>query len=218
MSLYGEYANLEILRYYDDGITVEKCGSPAGGFEAFDMIYMGAGTEKASMKALELLMPYKKELKNYVENGGIMLLTGSAGEIFGGKIEDNGKENDGLGVFGYSVRRTDKRILGDAFADDTNGFFGENARTIGFINRCGIYSTAGNLFTVRDGLGSDLGCGEGFAYGNAAVTSLIGPLLVKNPHICRYYLKKLGCDVPSDMTVQQKAYGNAVEAMSADRK
>ena len=57
MSLYGEWANLAILCRHlealDVAVTVEKVtGEDTTDFTRADMIYMGAGTERAQKAAL----------------------------------------------------------------------------------------------------------------------------------------------------------------------
>ena len=62
MNLYGDYANLSILTHYMqlEGCPIDVTSSntpvdPAG----FDLVYIGCGTERSSLRALELLLPFK---------------------------------------------------------------------------------------------------------------------------------------------------------------
>ena len=68
MSLYGEYANLAVLRRHLEalGVTVAvkavTC-EDAPGFTDADFIYMGAGTERGQKYVLEKLRPCGDSLK-----------------------------------------------------------------------------------------------------------------------------------------------------------
>ena len=98
MNLYGEYANMTILKRF-----LEECGAEAtfdsltlyetkdiGGY---DMYYMGAGTEQNMRLVLKELGKYREVLVKAKNDGRIMLFTGNAMEIFGRKIIDqNGQE------------------------------------------------------------------------------------------------------------------------------
>ena len=66
MSLYGEYANLAVLRRHLEalGVTVSLRAAAAGeapDFAGADMIYMGAGTERGQKRAMEGLLPHRGE-------------------------------------------------------------------------------------------------------------------------------------------------------------
>ena len=66
MSLYGEYANLAVLRRHLEtlGVTVSLRAAAAGetpDLAGADMIYMGAGTERGQKRAMEGLLPHRGE-------------------------------------------------------------------------------------------------------------------------------------------------------------
>ena len=63
MSLYGEYANVAVLRRHLEtmGVTVAVRAvnsEDTPDFSTADMIYMGAGTERKQKIALEKLLPH----------------------------------------------------------------------------------------------------------------------------------------------------------------
>ncbi len=195
MNLYGERGNMLVLekRLKEAGCEVVIDSKQLGeelSFEDYDMVYMGCGTESASFAALEALRPYKKEMENYIESGKILLLTGNAGELFGKTISTDGNDVEGLGIFTYTAQRTtSKRYLGDTVC--TYSLFRE--KIIGFVNKCSMLSgVASPLFNVEIGLGNDNNkTTEGFSCGNVFVTSLIGPILVRNPAFLLYIMSLL---------------------------
>ena len=68
MSLYGEYANLKVLRRHLEklGVTANLQGVPCGetpDFDGVDMVYMGAGTERAAQAAMADFARYGDALK-----------------------------------------------------------------------------------------------------------------------------------------------------------
>ena len=114
LNLYGEYANLSLLSRYlkEEGaevsITTLTLGEalPATGY---DMLYLGCGTEDASIQALKALHPFRHILKDYWASGALILATGNSFDLFGQSITDE-REGcfDGLSLFDYTVTRTRK--------------------------------------------------------------------------------------------------------------
>ncbi len=221
MNLYGDYGNILMLKKYIQGsgidVTVDK-KDIGENFDimSYDIVYIGSGTESASLKALSELMPYKKDITAYVESSRLFIATGNAFELFGKSIKDDKTgEAEGLGLFNYIAERTHrKRYLGDAvfaFAQDDN-------KIIGFVNKCSqMVGISSPLFNVLMGQGNDTkSTTEGFVYKNFYGTSLIGPLLVRNPHFCRYIAniafegKGFKPTSSPDMALKTKAYGIAL--------
>ena len=225
MNLYGERGNIMMLerRLKECGAEVELIKVSTEDkieFDGVDLVYMGCGTESASLKALECLKPYKKELSAYIEAGKVMLLTGNASELFSESIETDGSTVDGLGIFTYKVERTlKKRFLGDCIFT-MSGF---DSKVIGFVNKCSKLSgVTSPLFNVEMGLGNDNKVStEGFIHKNVYATSLIGPLLVRNPHLLKYIISTIytvkgeKAEFNCDMTMQFVAYDVALGELEA---
>ena len=74
MSLYGEYANIAVLRRCLESlgaaVTVREitCGD-APDFSCADLIYMGAGTERRQKLALQKLLPSADGLARAADQG-----------------------------------------------------------------------------------------------------------------------------------------------------
>ncbi len=228
LNLYGEYANVAILTRYlrEEGAEVEVSFVSLGEEipDGYDMLYIGCGTEKASLRALEALIPYCDIIKEYCRHGAILLATGNSFDLFGKEIVDEtGEAHPGLNLFDYSVKRTrDNRFLGDAVLS-CYAFFG---RVIGFVNKSStIYGVETPLFHAEMGYGNDnVSSDEGLLSDGFIGTSLIGPLLVRNPLFCSYIMERLYEKTgftptrDADMTLQKEAYAVSLRELTARMK
>ena len=220
MNLYGDYANLSILTRYMslEGCPYELIASntpvdPHG----YDLVYIGCGTERSSLRALELLLPLKEAFSVWLSGGGILLLTGTAYEIFCETIREDGEDGTvctGMGLIpGNVIRTRSKRYLGDVIYS----FGGSEKNIIGFVNKCSQTELAGPaLFQTGSEQGNTVTSGsEGYLSDGIVATSLTGPVLIKNPDLCRWFLDRLyekAGFVPArrdEMTVQRQAFDAA---------
>ena len=184
MNLYGDYGNITVLKKHleDQGVKVTvdtREVSDSLDFDRYDLIYMGSGTEKNLMTALDGLMVYKHFLKKAIEKDKVVLFTGNAMELMAKKIDGR----DGLGLIDFTVETTEKRYTGDVIVK--SDAIGE---VVGFINRSTLIHGGEDrkLFdyefryqTLKD---NDF---EGYRYRNLIGTHIIGPVLVKNPCFMR---------------------------------
>lgn len=195
MNLYGEYANVSVLKRHisEQKIECEVTRTDSCrdiNFDEFDFIYIGSGTEKAQKQALADLYTKRDKFINSAKNGKLILLTGNALEIAGDKITDNsGKVYEGLGLCRFKTTENyEQRLTGDVvcscrFLPDP---------LVGFINKCSCITGIDEpLFSIKMGYGNSNGedKNEGFRYKNVFGTHLIGPILVKNPHFTEYVIK-----------------------------
>ena len=140
MSLYGEYANVMVLRRHLEAmgaaVTVQTAlFEDTPDFEHADFIYMGAGTERMQKAALTALAPHKDALKAAVDRGAVVLFTGGAMEMLGISITDAaGKMWPGLGLADFATLETDKRDPVDVIAHTS---LWESA-VVGFMNKCSL--------------------------------------------------------------------------------
>ena len=223
LNLYGEYANLSILSKYltEEGADVEIISVSPGEHipEGADLVYIGSGTESASFRALDALKSESEALRSYYEGGTPILATGNSFELFGKTVNDDklGKM-EGLSFFDFSVERTHKkRFLGDAVL--SCALIPE--KIIGFVNKCStVNGVSSPLFSVEMGLGNNNSDpAEGMTENHFYGTSLIGPLLVRNPSFCRYIMdliyriKGSAPDSKADMELQNKAYDTALNKL-----
>ena len=218
MSLYGEYANLAVLRRHLEalGVTVSLRAAAAGetpDFAGADMIYMGAGTEHRQKIALENLLPVAAELRAAVEAGTLLLFTGNAMEMLGASVTDAaGRVWPALALADFTTVETDQRTPGDVVASPVLW----EAPTVGFMNKCSVTRgiTTPLFKELLLGFGNDAEHGaEGYVSGNVLGTHLTGPVLVKNPEFLEFITRRLyevkGWECPArlpDLPHQREAY------------
>ncbi len=180
MNLYGDYGNLEVLRKHleDQGmdVVIEKrtLGEDAD-LSAYDMIYLGSGTEHKQELARRDILRFREELKTYIEKGGLLLATGNAMELFGTSID----KREALGLLPFTVTLTKDRYTGDVILES-----GGLGKIVGFINKCSLIDGGEDhalfRYVFRDTNLKDNEY-EGFRLRNLFGTHVIGPVLVKNP-------------------------------------
>lgn len=232
MSLYGEYANLSVLRRHLEAIgaavTVRAvaCGDRPD-FSGVDFIYMGAGTERKQKLALENLLPAADELNRAVDRGALLLFTGNAMELLGASITDaGGKVWPALRLADFATIETDRRTPGDVVA--TPALWDAAFPAVGFMNKCSVtHGVAAPLFKdLPLGFGNESEHGpEGCASGNLFATHITGPVLVKNPQFLDFLIRRLfaqkGWDVPEPLPVlphEREAYGATLRELQARLK
>lgn len=226
MGLYGEYANLAVLKRHLEALNVDvtvKTVTPEEipDFEGVDLVYMGAGTEKSQKAALLALKPYEGGLRAALERGSVVLFTGNAMELLGASVTDAaGEAWPGLELASFVTRETDKRAPGDVIA--APGLW--DSPTVGFMNKCSV--TTGVETPLFPGL--ELGFGneeelgaEGYVSGNLFGTHLTGPVLVKNPDFLNLILRRVlegkGVEVPAELPTlphEREAYEVTLRELS----
>ena len=144
---------------------------------------MGNGSNSNFSIALEDIKKYKKELKKYIDNNGYVIATGNSYLLFGEKINDI----DCLGIFDYYAKWTNRTahecLMGMLNQKDIIGF--QNRDYVVNINR-------NHLFKVKDGICDNLKSeNEGYHENNFYGTSVIGPLLIRNPHLTNMIVKDI---------------------------
>lgn len=186
MSLYGEYANLAVLRRRLEGLGVTVKLHTADGettpdFSSANLIYMGAGTERNQKVALQKLYPYASALKEAVARGAMVLFTGNAMPLLGKTIIDaGGQEFIALGLGDFTTQESTKRIGEDVVAVPTLW----EEPVVGFINKCSTTTgiTTPLFSTLSLGFGNEQEReAEGYVNGSVVGTHITGPVLVKNP-------------------------------------
>lgn len=190
-NLYGDLFNIKYLEQTIPNLKVYYTNlneTPHFVNEKIDFIYMGPMMEKYQEVVIKKLKPYKKKIKELIENNIMFLITGNALEIFGKKIDDI----KALGIFDTTTRR-------DFNKHHTSCFLGkyEGMDIVGFKSQFSYTSNNKNPFIeVTKGYGFDDDFkNEGIKYHNFFGTYLIGPILVLNPYFTKYLLKILNLDI-----------------------
>ena len=177
LNLYGENGNIKALKYAleQKEVDVEIININPNdkiNFNDLDFIYLGSGTKENLELVKSRLIPYRKELLRYISENRVLLVTGNALSIL-----------DFLKL--SEIEETEKRVVSDVIAttslcpDNIYGF--QNTEYL-------IKSTNKILFNINEGYGNDGTLMEGYIENNFYVTSIIGPLLARNPKLTNYFV------------------------------
>ncbi len=189
MNLYGESGNILALKQAlanqkvkcdVDLLTVDSKIN----WNKYDIFYMGMGTEDNQECVRESIIKYREEIAKNIKKK-TFIMTGNAYELFGSTI--NGKE--ALGIFPFKSKTIRNRIVGEQFAKT---YFLKDI-VIGFQNRGSINNNEKNhLFEIIQGNGNNQGSiNEGIHINNFYGSYLLGPLLIRNPHLTDYIIKNI---------------------------
>lgn len=227
MSLYGEYANVVILkrRLEAIGVTVnvkKNLLDYSPDFSEADFIYMGCGTERTQKAALMALKDKGGELRAALDRGAVVLFTGNAMEALGKSVTDvRGEVWPGMGLADFATVETDKRDPEDVIAHTVLW----DAPVVGFMNKCSRTSgvTSPLFDCLKLGLGNEEEHGaEGYVEGSLFATHITGPVLVKNPDFTDLMIRRLfaakGWDLPETLPVlpyEREAYEVTLKELSA---
>lgn len=227
MSLYGEYANVAVLRRHLEAlgarvsvknITCEDIPD----FTGADFIYMGAGTERSQKAVLLGLTHHVDALKAAIAGGAVVLFTGNAMETLGASVTDSkDKVWPALGLADFTTAETDRRVPGDVIA--APGAW--ESPVVGFMNKCSVTRGVETpLFpSLPLGFGNDSEKGpEGYVDGSVFATHITGPVLVKNPdftdHLIRRIFAAKGWECPQELPVlphEREAYAVTLHELQA---
>ena len=211
LNLYGEYGNVNILVSHleDQGCDVildKKTMGDSFDLNYYDFIYCGSGIESHIKMALEDLKNHKDELIQYINNNKVALFTGSSLEMLGKSIAESDSKVDGLGVFDYEVQRLKDRKTDDViFSSEVF-----EKEVVGFINKqANIINNENHLFTIKFGIGENEDKKyEGAYKNNLFATYVIGPLLVRNPHVLKIFVEKIIHSVDANYEIKTIDYKN----------
>ena len=124
--LFGDEANATYLRRIlpdAEFIETDLLDEPYFATRKPDLVYMGAMSERNQRRAVAALLPYKDRLRQLIDDGMHMLVTGNAIDCFGKRFEvlevDNVTTNryDALGMFDFYTKLVmDDRYYGQVLA------------------------------------------------------------------------------------------------------
>lgn len=194
MNLYGESGNVKALKFAFESMGIKTnvillSINDKLEFDKYDFIYMGAGTENNQKIVLQDLSKYKKEIKEAYENGTYFLMTGNALELFGEKILFDNDELKGINLFPFTTTIENFRIVDEAYMNSNI----IKKPIIGFQNHSGMIDNIDTpLFEVIKGTGYKPNTKyEGIHNNNFFGTYIIGPILVRNPELLKYFVNNL---------------------------
>ncbi len=208
MNLYGGYANVLLLSKHlrDQGFEVNVDKKTLGeviNFNNYDFIFIGEGTERNRDLILRDLVRYKDDLVKFIDENKLLLMTGITYEILGKAIDND----EALGLFDFRTISTKNRITSDVIL--TCDFLSK--KTVGFINTSSkVTDNKHPLFKIVKISGESEEkidfVNEGFHYKNVFGTFITGPILVRNPHILKYFVDVLGKQKMSDFKYKEISY------------
>jgi CobQ-like glutamine amidotransferase family enzyme len=189
LNLYGDKGNIECMRKRLEwrGIqsNVIKCTykDKSLDFSHIDIIFLGGGSDREQKIVCSSLLSYKKQLKDYVENGGTLAAVCGGYQLLGKYYALENEKIEGLDILDIYTEQGSPRLIGnivlhsDDIEQDIVGFENHGGRT--FI---GSHTPLGK---VVSGFGNTGESGyEGVKYKNVTATYLHGPLFPKNPQLC----------------------------------
>jgi len=194
MNLYGEYANIAVLRRRLTEAGEQVCVRPIPFGEELnltecDFLYIGGGVDSAMLDVLRELRKNTGMIESFVRFGGVVLATGNAAALFGSSIVIYGEQTQGLGIADYTatlnhLRRYAEYIMSTELVE---------AAVLGSINTSlEITESSQPMFRIISTNDKDKSrSAEGFMTDGIYATSLIGPLLVRNPVLLDWFAQKL---------------------------
>ena len=201
-NLHGDNANIQYLAQCRPDARVIRTSltnTPAFVTKDVDLVYLGPLTELGQLKAIEHLRPHTDRISALIEAGALFLFTHNALEVLGTRIRNDemGYDVPGLGILDLtSTLRMFGRYSGKVMGALPE--LGSQHPIVGYKSQFSMLEVADSVapFLVADrGIGRNPSTAlEGVRHGNFIGTSLIGPLLVTNPHFTRSLLELMDPD------------------------
>ena len=227
-NLHGDNANIGYLAQCRPDARVVRTGLtdvPAFASGKVDLVYLGAMTEQGQLKAVERLRPHRARIEELIAAGSSFLFTHNALEVLGTRISNKEMDYDeaGVGVFDLESTvsmfgRYNGKVMGSAPEAGDHP-------VLGYKSQFSMVSAATSIapfITAERGIGRNRGTArEGVRLNNFIGTSLIGPILVNNPHFTRDLLARL--DPNSEPVLAHEsfalaAYESRLEGFRDDRR
>jgi len=228
-NLHGDNANIAYLAQCRPDAEVVRTGlndRPAFLDRQVDLLYLGPLTERGQLKAIDRLQPYRRELEARFDSGGLTLFTHNALEVLGTRIRnpEMGYEAEGLGIFELETTlammgRYSGKVMGPVAE------LPDEQPIVGYKSQFSMVEAAPGVegfLTAARGIGRNTSTAvEGVRRGGFIGTSLIGPLLVVNPHFTRALLATLDPDTEPALAHDEyavKAYVERLREFRDDRR
>ena len=213
LTVYGDTYNIKYLSECSDEIEVIETSieqTPHFTYEKVDMLYIGSMAESGQQAALEKLSAYKDKLNELINDGTIILCTGTGGEIFGNYIQKNDEKIETLGLLDFNVKYDYENRYHNLYL----GRF-EDIDVIGFkCQHSHIYdSKEDGLFETVKGMGNNRqDKKEGIRKNNFMYTKLLGPLFIYCPPLVLKFMEML--NVKGDLIFKEDVLESYEHKMS----
>lgn len=165
--------NLEIIEYaINENID----------FDELDLIYIGGGRNREKRLVVDCLRGWAEELKEYIEMGKPLFLTGSSLSMLGRASIDNDEEIPGLGILDLVTVKLEDDLEGQVVINSV--IDGKEIALIGYQNIEETYiHNYDSLAVIGD-------IKEGIKYKGVIATSLHGPVLAKNGELADILIRQ----------------------------
>ncbi len=187
LNAYGDGGNVDVLkaRLQERNIGVEIIEYAIIeniDFDELDLIYIGGGRNREKRLVVDCLRGWSEELKEYIESGRPLLVTGTSLSMFGRASMNSEEEIPGLGILDIITKKLEDEIEGQVVIDSM--IDGKKLTLIGYQNIKEVYVHDYNsLANVGD-------FKEGLLYKGIIATSLHGPVLAKNSELADILIKR----------------------------
>jgi CobQ-like glutamine amidotransferase family enzyme len=222
-NLHGDTANVTYLAQCRPDARVIRTrlsDTPAFATQHVDLVFLGAMTEQAQLKVIDRLRPHRERIAALIEAGTRFLFTHNALEVLGSRIRNDelGYDVSGVGVLDLETTvamsaRYNGKVMG------TVPELGDEHPVVGYKSQFSMVTADDSVpgfLTAARGIGRNTTTAvEGVRVGGFLGTSLIGPLLVVNPHLTRALLVDLDPDSEPVLAHERFALA-AYEARLAD--
>jgi len=226
-NLHGDNFNITYLAQCRPDSRVVRTSltdTPAFVTEPVDLVYLGPLTEKGQIAAIERLRPHRDRIEALIDSGTHFLFTHNALEVLGQRIRNDemGYDVAGLGLFDLESTLS---MFGRYSGKVMGSLPGQAPPVVGYKSQFSMISTATSIapfFTADRGIGRNRGTAlEGVRRKNFIGTSLIGPILVNNPHFTRDLLARLDPNTEPVLAHESfalAAYESRLEGFRDDRR
>lgn len=219
-NLYGDRGNAEYLNkklavagYETEIIETALFNEPEFINGQVDFLLIGPCQEKHQLVEIEQLKKYADAIRTRIENGGVILATGNAFEIFGDYIENpKGEKTECLGFYPYYAKQFSRLRYNDCSVGEFNG-----VQITGFKNLLS-HSYGENpkpFLNMKKGAGMNPDTKiEGVHDNNLFATYHTGPILPLNPQFTDYLIKLVDSDyVPQTLDYEKQAYASRINEL-----
>ena len=194
LNLYGDRGNIQCLmrRCQWRGIEAETIPFELDDkidFSRLDIVLLGGGSDREQMLVCEKLREIRKDFKEYVEQGGVVIAICGGYQLIGNYYKTEKGVIDGLELVDMYTEQGEGRLISNIVLK-SNLF---DMPVVGFENHGGRTFIGNNrpLGKVLYGSGNDGESGyEGVVYKNVIGTYLHGPLLHKNPQLADWLIAR----------------------------
>lgn len=213
LNLYGDRGNIECLkrrllwRGIDCEVVSYTCDDSGFDISDTDIIFLGGGSDREQKIVCSRLLEHKKEISEFVENGGSLVAVCGGYQLLGKYYKLHDETIEGLGILDIYTEQGEGRLIGnivlkaDFIEQPITGFENHGGRTY-----IGSHEPLGKVLC---GYGNAENAGvEGVVYKNVVATYLHGPLLPKNPQLCDFILTNALKHKYSDVTELSKLDDN----------